>query len=139
MKKLRRHFAILFSLCFGLLTLSLPLEAGNVLIKKHIDVEIADDESSFEHTEFNATVSNISWHRTYAVCRVDCLFSGFDGSIENLKINGHLIHAGDIEVINSRIMLPGLGEVIVYIANDIIVLALSAGQAEIIHRDFKND
>ena len=116
----------------GLFALSLPLEAGNVLIKKRIDVEIAKDESSFEHTDFSATVSEINWVRVFGVCKVDCLFSGFDGSIKDLTINGELVHPGIIEVTNSRITLKKLGEVIVYVANDIIVLVISYKQAELV-------
>ncbi len=106
--------------------------AANVIIKKDIGEQIARDKDSFMITEHHAAVSEVSWSKVFSVCQFDCLFSGFEGSISDLTIDGKLIQQGRIVVRDSRIDLDNLGTVIVYIATDIIVLQLTREQVAIL-------
>lgn len=112
--------------------LSLSTYAGNVIIKKNADEKVAYNKESFELTEHSASTSAVKWDRVFAVCRFDCLFSGFNGSISDLKINGKLVYEGPIDVINSTITIDRFGKVIVYIAKDLIVLELTPDQIKML-------
>ncbi len=122
------HFVgcLLAILVFSILS---PASAGtNVVSKKDMKKEVADGVSSFIRTDHNATASETSWSRLFAVCKSDCIFSGFDGTVENLAIDGVVLAAGQVEVANSRLTIDKLGEVILYVGPDLIVLVLSAEQ-----------
>jgi hypothetical protein len=108
--------------------------AGNVLIKKEIEGENYIHKSSFESTDHTTNVSSINWTKVYAVCRYDCLFSGFEGTINNLMIDGKMVKAGSIKVTNSTIELDKLGKVTVYIGPDIFLLVLTSDQVNILEK-----
>ena len=115
-----------------LAVLSLSTHAGNVIIKKNINEEVAYDKDSFESTDHTASVSAITWTKAYSACRFDCLFSRFDGSITDLKIDGIMRYEGNIDVIESSITLQKFGKIIVYAAGDIIVLQLTRDQVKLL-------
>jgi hypothetical protein len=115
-------------------TVSLSAQAGNVLIIKDINDKSTKSESSFDRTNHHASVTNFTWTQVFGVCNGDCVFSGFDGSIENLTIDGKLVRAGSVQVVNSKIDIDKLGEVIVYAGPNYIVLALTPEQAKILER-----
>jgi len=132
MKNSANNLLAPFVLIIFMAVVSASAQAGKVLMIKDIEAQIIDGQSSFEQTDLNASVTNFTWSRVFAVCKFDCLFSGFDGTIENLTIDGIMIREGSIPVTNSTIDLDSLGAVQVYIASDFIILALTPKQLKIL-------
>lgn len=117
---------------FLLVVMSLSTQAGNVIIKKNIDEKVAYDKDSFETTDHTASVASLTWTKAYTACRLDCLFSRFDGTITDLRIDGIMVYEGIIEVIESSITLEKIGKIAVYAAGDIIVLQLTRDQIKLL-------
>jgi len=127
--------AVFVCLIMILALTSLSSKAGNVLIRKVPNGIAGLDKTSFEATEYNASVSHFEWTQVFAVCREDCVFSGFNGVITDLIVDGILLHKGNAEVNTSTIRIDKYGDIKIYLAPQSIVLALTREQIRMLENE----
>lgn len=113
-------------ICFS----SLSAHAGNVLIKS----TNSEGQSSLKESSDTASVTNLRYTKLIGVCGYDCDYSGFDGTIANLKVNGKLVQSGSIKVNDSKMQLDIIGETIVYVGSKTIVLVLTPEQKKLLEK-----